>query len=186
MQKRVLPFIVISALFIVSSCMSATTPQDRYATEMQPALELLATWQNDYTNLETLFTDPLDASSDITRSQLIELYNIATTEYKITRDDYSKLGLIPLDALVGPSVNLSKDGKVILEILTAATPVAEIQADHQAVLDCVQTRIAFADELSSSIKDLSEIDMNKVDDLVGCEPFDTSLEKLTAFVNENK
>jgi len=153
---------------------------------MQPAIELLEKWQNDYLSLETMLTDPLDASSDITRSQLIELYNIATTEYHITRDDYSKLGLMPLDALVGPSVNLSKDGQSILKILTAVSPAAAIQADHQIVLECVQSRIAFADELSSSIKGLSDIDMTKAGDLVSCEPFDVSLQKLTAFVNENK
>ncbi len=41
----------------------------------------------------------------------------------------------------------------------------EMQTDRQAVLDCFQKGIAFVDKLSS-IKDLSDIDISKVDNLV--------------------
>ncbi len=176
---------LVTALFVTASCM-ATTPQKSYVAEMQPALELLEEWQNDYDEIEILLTEPLDSATGITRLQLIEFYNIATEEYQITRDEYSKVGLMPLDALAGPSINSSKDGQSILKILSSVTPMEEIQADHQAVVDCVQTRVGFADELSSSIKDLNTIDMNKAGELVSCDTFDASLEKITAFVNENE
>jgi hypothetical protein len=177
-------FILI--LVLLSACSAFTSPQKSYATAMEPAVEQLSKWQNDFSEFETLLTETLDADSGITRLQMIELYNIGVDEYQITRDQYSQLGLNSLDALVGPAVGLSKDGKAILETLSAVTPVEGIQDDHQVVLDCLQARVAFADELSSSIKDLSAIDMNKAGDLIACEPFAASLEKLTTFVNENK
>ena len=172
-------------MFVIASCGAMTTPQGQYAEAMQPALERLPEWQNDFSTLESLLTDPLDADTGVTRLQIIDLYNIAM-EYKITRDDYFSLGLEPLDALVGPSVNISKDGQSILDTISQVTPVEEIQADHQVVLDCIQARVAFAEELSSSIKELDAIDMNKAGELVSCDTFESSLEKVTAFVEENK
>lgn len=176
---------MVAVVLVLSSCGAATTPQARYATEIRPALELLPKWQNDFSDLESLLTDPLDADTGITRLQIIDLYNIAM-EYQITRDDYFKLGLEPLDALVGPSVSLSKDGQSILDTLSQVTPVEEMQADHQVVLECMKSRVAFAEELSSSIKELNAIDMNKAGELVSCDTFDESLAKLTAFVEANK
>jgi len=185
MIKRLVSLRIVAVLFVIASCVPATTPQNRYATEMLPALTLLEKWQDDFTNIETLLTEPLDPTTGITRLQLIELYNLAM-EYQISREDYSSLGLMSLDALVGPSANLSRDGQSILDILSEVTPVEEIQADHQVILECLQTRIAFADELASSIKKLSAIDMSKAGDLDACDPFDESLEKLTVFVDEER
>ena len=152
---------------------------------MQPVIEPLAKFQSDFSSLETLLTEPLDQATGVTRLQLIDLYNVAM-EYQISRDDYSNLGLMPLDALVAPAVKLSKDGKSILDSVAEVTPVEDMQADHQVISDCLQKRIAFADELASSIKELSAIDMNKAGELVACDQFDTSVEKLTAFVDGNK
>ena len=185
MIKRVISCLFVLVLFLLASCTPASTPQNKYATEIQPAIELLSKFQDDFSSLETLLTEPLDQTTGVTRLQLIDLYNVAM-EYQISRDDYSNLGLMPLDALVGPAVKISKDGKSILDILAEVTPVEDMQADHQVILDCLQTRIAFAEELSSSIKELSAIDMTKAGDLVACEPFDTSVEKLMTFVNGNK
>lgn len=184
-MKRGIFCLIALALFLMSSCGSATTAQNTYAAEMQPAVDGLAKWQGDFTNLDTLLTEPLDPNTGMTRLQMIDLYNMAM-DYKITRNDYAKLGLMPLDALVGPAAKVSKDGKSILETLSAVTPPKDLQSDHQVILDCLKTRIAFADELSSSIKDLKAIDMNKAGDLIACDPFDKALQKLTAFVNENK
>jgi hypothetical protein len=152
---------------------------------MEPAVKPLKDWQSEFSQLEDLLTQQLDPATGVTRLQLIELYNVAM-EYQITRDDYSKLGLSPLDALVGPAVRVSKDGSSLLKTVSAITPVAEMKEDHQAILDCLGVRIAFADELSSSIKDLSAIDMDKAGELVACDPFDVSVEKLAAFVTANK
>ena len=176
---------MVLVIFLVSSCGTATTPQSAYASKMKPTVKLLTTWQNDFSSLETLLNETLDPATGITRLQLIELFNIAM-EYPITRDNYSKLGLMPLDALVAPAVKISKDGQTILEALSAIAPVDETQADHQIILDCLKSRIAFADELSSSIKEFNAIDMTKAGDLIACEPFDASLQKLSTFVNENK
>lgn len=186
MLKKSISFVIVIILFVTASCTPRTTPQSKYATDMQAALELLTKWQNDYANLESLLTDPLDPNTGVTRLQMIELYNIAIDEYHITRDEYFKLGLDPLDALVGPSTNLSAEGQKILDILSTVVPVEEIQAEHQIVLECVQTRDALVEELSSSLKDLDSIDMNKAGDLNACEPLDSSLDKITVFVNENK
>jgi len=175
---------MVIVLFLLSSC-TASTPQHTYATEMQTAIELLPEWESDFVELGVLLTEELDASTGITRLDVIELYNMAM-EYEINRDEYSRLGLSSLDALVAPSASISKDGHSILDILSAAAPVEEIQSDHQVLLDCVQSRIAFADELSSSVRDLSDIDMERAAELIACDPFETSLEKVTSFVNENK
>jgi hypothetical protein len=186
MIKRVIPLLIVPVLFIVTSCGVATTAQDQYAVEMKSALQLLAESQDDYANLESLLTVPLDPATGVTRLQMIELYNIAAEEFQIGRDDYFSLGLNALDALVGPSIDFSKDGQEILKILLEVAPVEEIQTDHQNVLECVQTRVAFADELSSSLKELSAIDMTKAGDLVACESFDTSLGNIKAFANGSK
>lgn len=185
MIKRFIPCLMVLVFLVLSSCAPAITPQDTYATKMQPAITSLTKFQDDFTNLETILTEPLDQATGVTRLQLIDLYNISM-EYKINRDDYSKLGLMPLDALVAPAVKVSRDGKSLLETLSAITPTEDLKADHQAILDCVQSRVAFAEELSSSIKELSAIDMNKAGDLVACDQFDASLQKLTSFVNGNK
>jgi hypothetical protein len=171
---------------VTTSCGSNTSPQHSYATEIGPALEPLAKSQRDYAGLEGLLLEELDATTGITRLQLIELYNIGVDEYQITRDEYSKLGFMPLDALVGPAVKFSKDGQSILDIMSVVTPVQGIQPEHQIVLECLQTRVAFADELATSIRELSSVDMTKAGDLASCELFEASLEKLTAFVDENK
>ena len=171
--------------FLLTSCMAAPSPENSYATAMQPALERLEEWQGDLTSMETLLTESLDATTGITRLQLIELYNIAM-EYQITRDEYSRLGLMPLDALVAPAVKISKDGRSILDTLSAIEPTDDLRADHQVLVDCVQSQVAFADELSSSIKALNAIDMNKAGELVACDQFDASLQKLSAFIDENK
>lgn len=184
MIKKLVSFMMVIVLFVLSSC-TATTPQHTYATELQAAIRLLPEWQSDFVELGGLLTQELDPSTGITRLELIELYNIAM-EYQIDRDEYSRLGLSALDALVPPSSNISKDGGKIQEILLAATPVEEAQFDHQVLLDCVQTRIAFADELATSIRGLDAIDMEKAAELIACDPFESSLETLTAFVNENK
>jgi hypothetical protein len=152
---------------------------------MQAAIELLPEWDADFIELGALLTQELDPSTGVTRLELIDLYNMAM-EYHINRDEYSRLGLSSLDALVTPSANISKDGEAIQKILLAATPVEELQFDHQVLLDCVQTRIAFADELAFSIRDLSAIEMERAAELMACDPFDASLKKITAFVDENK
>jgi hypothetical protein len=185
MIKRATLLWTVVVIFLVASCGTATTPQSTYASKMQPTIKLLTKWQDDFSSLETLLNETLDPASGITRLQLIELYNIAM-EYPITRDDYSKLGLMPLDALVAPAVKVSKDGQTILDTVSAITPVEETQADHQIILDCLKSRIAFAQELSTSIKELNAIDMTKAGDLIACEPFDASLQKLSTFVNQNK
>ena len=185
MLKRLIPFLMVTLVFVIASCVPATTPQNTYAAKMQPAIELLAKSQNDFSSLEALLTEQLDSATGVTRLQLIDLYNVAM-EYQISRDDYSNLGLMPLDALVAPAVKLSKDGKSILDSLAEVTPLEDMQADHQVILDCLQKRIAFADELASSIKELNAIDMNRAGELFACDQFDASLEKVTTFVDENK
>jgi hypothetical protein len=175
----------IFVLLFLSACGTFASPQRSFGQEMEPTVKLLTEWQNEFSQLENLLTEQLDPSIGITRLQLIELYNVAV-EYGITRDEYSQLGLSPLDALVAPAIRVSKDGSSLLKALSAGTPAEEMKAHHQAILDCLQVRIAFADELSSSIKDLSAIDMAKAGELVACDPFDVAVDKLAAFVNENK
>jgi hypothetical protein len=175
---------MVIVLFVLSSC-SGATPQNTYAAEMRDAIKLLPEWDSDFVELGALLTQELDPTTGITRLDLIELYNMAM-EYQINRDEYFRLGLSSLDALVAPSSNISKDGEAIRKILSTVTPVEEMQFDHQVLLDCVQTRVAFADELASSIRDLSAIDMERAAELIACDPFDASLEKITTFVNENK
>src|SRR5512145_886521 len=167
-MKKIVSFMMVVVLFVLTSCKTATTPQQSYAAGMQPALEQIETWQGEFSDLDVLLTEELDPTTGVNRLQLIELYNMAM-EYQINRDEYTRLGLTPLDGLVGASVDVAKHGKAILEIVSSVTPVEELQFDHQVILDCVQTRVAFADELSSSIKDLSAIDMNKAGELIACD-----------------
>ena len=186
MIKRFLPCLMIFVLLVLSACAPAITPQDTYATKMQPAIASLTKFQDDFASLETGLTEQLDPTTGVTRLQLIDLYNIAIQEYKINRDDYSKLGLMPLDALVAPAVKVSKEGRSLQETLSTITPTEDLKADHQAILDCLQSRVAFAEELSSSIKELNDIDMSKAGGLVACDQFDAAVQKLTSFVNEKK
>lgn len=184
MNKKLVSLLVMIVFLVQSSC-TASTPQHTYATQMETAVELLPEWEADFVELGALLTEELDPSTGITRLDLIELYNMAM-EYEINRDEYVGLGLSALDALVAPSASISKDGHAILNVLSTVAALEEIQFDHQVLHDCVQTRIAFVDELSSSIRDLGAIDMERAAELIACDPFPTSLEKVTNFVTENK
>jgi hypothetical protein len=128
-------------------------------------------------------TDPTTTSANVARLDIIDLYNMAT-QYKISREDYINLGMVPLDDLISPSAKLSRDGHAVLDILSKVTPLEETKSDHQVVLKCVQTRVAFAEELSSALRDLRPIDMSKAGELSNCAKFDSSLETLTAFINK--
>lgn len=185
MSKKFVPIIILFALFVQSSCAAPASPERTYATQMQAAVKLLPGWEDNFVELDRLLTEELDSTTGVTRLDLIELYNIAM-EYQISRDDYAALGLSALDALVPPSVSISKDGSEIRDILSAAVPVQEMQADHQILLECVEARIAFTDELSSSIKKLSAIDVEKAAGLIACDSFQASLEKLTDFVSAHQ
>jgi hypothetical protein len=48
----------------------------------------------------------------------------------------------------------------------------------------MQTRVAFAEGLSSSLKNLEPVDLSG--DTSPCNSFDADLEKLTTYVNEHK
>lgn len=184
MLKRVMPFLVVTCIFLVASCGTAAS-QSSYAAEMQPAIEKLADWQDHAAELDALLTDPIDPANGggMSRLDMIEFYNMAT-EYQITRDDYVDMGFSPLDLLVGESNKFAKEGRDIQNILSSVTPDDDIQAAHQAVLQCVQARADFAEEISLAIKDLVGIDMSG--DASVCVTFDADLEKLTAYVNEHK
>lgn len=182
MVKKILPFLMIA--FIITAC-ATSSPQARYAAQMEPAIEQLAKWKLHYAKIETLFADPVTAvtGDSITRGQMIELYNMAT-EYQITREDYVSLGFSPLDILVGESNKFAREGQDIQDILSAVAPDENIQMVHQAVLDCVQTRSAIAIGLAAALRDLTPVDLSV--DESSCSTFDADLEKLTAYVNENK
>lgn len=182
-RKKFTPLLLIACLFITTSC--SASPQKSYATDITPAIELLNKSQEDYAKLESLLTDPATTSMNVARLDIIDLYNMAT-QNKISREDYLNLGLVPLDELISPSAKLSKDGHAALDILSKITPIEEMKSDHQVITTCVQTRVAFAEELSSALKDLRPIDMSKAGELSSCEKFDSSLKTLTAFVDKHK
>jgi hypothetical protein len=150
---------------------------------MQPAVEQLAKWQIHYQDFETLLLEPGASPGGLSRLDMIELYNMATA-YKITRDDYADMGFLPLDALVGDAGKFAREGQSIEGLLTAATPDQEIQATHEAVLKCGQTRVAVGEGMASAIRDLGPVDLSG--DISVCNTFEDNLEKLTAYVNENK
>lgn len=182
MIKKALPFLIVTVLFIITSC-GGSAPQSKYASEMEPTVEQLARWQIHYQDLETLLMAPDATPSGFSRIEMIELYNMATV-YQITREDFVEMGFQPLDVLVGDANKFVREGRGIEEILLASTPDDDIQATHQAVLKCLQTRIAFADGLASSIRDLVPVDLSG--DVSVCGTFESDLEKLTTYVNEHK
>ena len=184
-MKRIIPFLLASMMFLMASCGTSSSPQNNYASEMQPAIEQLTKWEAVNIDLASLLIDPEKSSTGVPRMQMIELYNIATG-YKITRDDYVGMGFQPLDVLVGDATKIAKDGHSILDTLSAATPVPELEAAHQGIAKCIQERSAFAEELESSLKELSPIDLTLYDNSPDCASFDANLEKLTTYVNENK
>jgi hypothetical protein len=183
MTKKVISFLVVAAMFLMASC--SASPQKRYATEMEPAIELLVKWQSDFADFQTLLNDSASSSSGIAPIQIIEFYNIAT-QYTITKDDYKTMGFSPLDAIVNPAVELSTDGKNILNIISIVTPVEEIQAAHEAIVKCVQMRVGLTEELSSAITALRPIDLSQIGDASDCDTFDAAFGKLTTFVDDNK
>ena len=182
MIKKKVSFLIVVFMFFVASC-GSTAPQSDYASQMAPAVDQLSKWKIHYQGFETLLMDSSDNQNGMSRLEMIELYNMAT-EYKITREDYVKLGFMPLDALIGDANKFAREGHSLIEELNAATPDKGIQAAHQSVLKCVQTRVAFAEEISSSLRKLEPIDLSA--DTTPCANFDADLEKLTAYVNEHK
>ena len=184
MIKRALPFLIVTIIFLITSC-GTTAPQNTYAAQMEPAIDQLEKWQSVNADLEGLLTDPQQSSTGVPRIQMIELYNLAA-EYQITRDDYVGMGFQPLDILVGDAHKISQQGHDLIETLSAVTPVEETKAAHQVVVNCIQERVAFAEELETSLKDLSSVDLSLYDQASDCVAFGASLEKLTAYVNANK
>jgi len=182
-MKKVVPFL-IAIVFFMSACATAS-PKSNYAAKASPAIEKLSQWQTTYTKLVTLLNDPVTAvnGNDISRLEMIELYNMAIT-YKISREDYVNLGFSPLDEIVGESNKLATEGREIQDILSSATPDTSIRAAHETVLKCVQTRSKYAGDLASAIKDLKPVDMNGDDTI--CNTFDADLQKLTTYLNANK
>jgi len=183
MIKKALPFLIATIVFIITSCGTASAPKSAYASDMAPAVEQLAKWQLHYGDFETLLTEPSDSQNGMSRIEMIELYNMAT-EYKISREDYLNMGFVPLDALVGDANKFAREGKSLIDTLSAVTPDKEMQATHQDILKCVQTRVAFAEEISSSIKNLDPVDLSG--DMSPCTNVDADLEKLKAYVNGHK
>jgi hypothetical protein len=183
MIKKALPFLIITILFFLTSCGTAFAPKSAYASDMAPAVEQLAKWKLRYEDFETLLLDTNGSPNGMSRLEMLELYNMAT-QYKITRDDYVNMGFLPLDGLVGDAGKFAREGQSLIDALSAVTPDKEIQETHQALLKCVQTRVAFAEGISTSIRDLKPVDLSG--DISPCSNFDADLEKLTTYVNEHK
>ncbi len=182
MIKKALPFLIVTIIFFMASC-GASVPQSAYVSEMGPTMDPLSKWQIHYNDFETLLLDTSGSANGMSRLEMIEFYNMAT-QYKVTRDDYIDMGFLPLDSLVGDAGKFAREGQSLIDALTAVTPDQEIQETHQAVLKCLQTRVAFAEEISTSIRDLEPVDLSG--DASPCSNFDADLEKLTTYVNEHK
>lgn len=182
MIKRSLPFLFISVLFLVASC-GTSVSQNGYVVDVEPAITQLSRWQTHYLDFETLLTAPGASPAGFSRIEMIELYNMAT-EYKITREDYVDMGFLPLDALVGDANKFAREGHSIEDILASATPDEEIQASHDAVLKCVQTRVAFAEKIAAALRNLEPVDLSG--DVSVCLTFEADLEKLTDYVKEHQ
>jgi hypothetical protein len=183
MIKKALPFFIVTIMFFIASCGIPSAPKSGYASEMVPAIEQLSKWKTHYGDFETLLLDTGASPSGMSRLEMIELYNMAT-QYKVTRDDYINMGFLPLDILVGDAGKFAREGQSLVDALSAVTPDQEIQETHQAVLKCIQTRVAFADGISTSIRDLKPVNLSG--DVSPCNNFDSDLEKLTTYVNEHK
>ncbi len=184
MLKRAVPFLIAIIMFVMTSC-GTSLPQTNYAAEMQPAIEKLPAWRTAYTALEMDLTDPGTTTNNMSRLEMIELYNMAA-EYKITRDDYASLGFSSLDLLVGDANKVATQGRKILDTLSTVKPVQETESAHQSVVKCMQARVAFAEGLSASIKNLGPIDLSQFGNSTDCSTFDADLQKLTAYVNDHK
>lgn len=182
MLKRAMAVLVLPFLVLLAACGTAAPQAGGYASEMAPAIDRLEKWQIHYGDFETLLLDTQSSPTGMSRLELLELYNMAT-EYKITREDYVSLGFSPLDALVGDAIKYAREGREIEAILSSATPDAEIQAAHQAVLKCVQVRDDFMEGLAASIRDLGPVDLSG--DVSACNDFDTDLEQLAAYLKGN-
>ena len=180
-MKRLL-FILITALLLLTAC-RASAPQSSYVSAMEPVVGQLARWQIHFGDFETRLTAPGASPSGMSLAEMIDFYNMAT-QYQITREDYANMGFSPLDLLVGDANKFAKEGRGIQDLLTAATPDEDIKAVHEAVLSCVKTRVAFAEGISSSIRDLVPVDMSG--DVSVCDNFDTDLQKLTDYVKANQ
>jgi hypothetical protein len=183
MIKKALPFLIVTIMFFITSCGTPAAPKSGYASAMAPSVEQLAKWKTHYGDFETLLLDTSGSPNGMSRLEMIELYNMAT-QYKVTRDDYITMGFLPLDALVGDAGKFAREGQSLIDALAAVTPDKEIEETHQAVLKCVQTRVTFAEGISTSIRDLKPVDLSG--DVSPCSNFDADLEKLTAYVNEHR
>src|SRR5512139_1257955 len=182
MIKKALPFLIVAILFLIAAC-GTPAPKSGYVSDISPAVEQLAKLNIHWGDFETLLMDPSATQNGMSRLDMIELYNMATS-YKISREDYVDMGFVPLDILVGDANKFAREGQGLIDTLSALTPDEEIQAAHQAVLKCIQTRVAFAEEISTSIRDLEPVDLSG--DVSPCSNFDADLETLTTYVDEHK
>jgi hypothetical protein len=184
MIKKALPCLIVVIMFFIVSC-GGSAPQSGYTSAMAPVIDQLANWQKVNVNLEQLLTDPQQSSTGVPRIQMIELYNLAT-EYTITRDDYVSMGFQPLDILVGDAHKIAQQGHSLLDTLNTVTPVSETEAAQQAVVKCIQERVALAEGLETGLKELKPVDLSLYDKASDCSTFDADLQELTAYVKANK
>lgn len=182
MIKKAQPLLIFTIMFFMTSC-GTSIPQSAYASAMGPTMDPLSKWQIHYNDFETLLLDTGASANGMSRLEMIELYNMAT-QYQVTRDDYIDMGFLPLDSLVGDAGKFAREGQSLIDALSAVNPDKEIQETHQAVLKCLQTRVALAEEISTSIRDLEPVDLSG--DASPCSNFNADLETLNTYVNEHK
>jgi len=180
MIKKALPFLIVTIMFVMTSCGASAPKPSGYTFAMSPAMEPLSKWETHYKDFETMLMAPSAGENSMSRLEMIELYNMAT-QYKITREDYVNMGFMPLDTLVGDANKFAKEGHGLIDTLSAVTPDAEIQATHEAVLKCMRIRVSFAEGISASLRNLEPVDLNG--DTTPCDNFDADFQKLTNYVS---
>jgi hypothetical protein len=147
-----------------------------YPSEMKQMIPKLETWQtniNDYMNNNATYLGDYQTfvsfGETMGRSWIIEVAN---------QDKQN------IDNLIHSSVQLSDQGKTILDTMQLITPPEEIAAAHTVIIQCMQERIATLEEINIGLSNLTPIGSDH--SFVGpeCYSFDAAVEKVVNYVDQ--
>ena len=168
------------------------TPAQVYAREMQPGLDRLPAWIEDYDSFMALLDGVPDiifyyeaGGGPILSYRELLMHHWLSVEYIMVWDEKDDQILAYLRKFFLPTDDILEIGrKDILSIIATTTPASEIEVAHKQVVACIQYKI---DYLNAIVWTLAEAQLPDFPDDAGhCDVIEASVAKVNQFVLKNQ
>jgi len=149
-------------------------PGNSYKREMVMIMQDLKTWQKSTNDFGSNY------GSDLAHLQAVLIYGNELGRGWIL--EFFKEDQTYIDNLIEILIELSDQGKKILDTMNLVTPPEEIAASHNVIVQCIQERIAALEEQAIGLAAL--LPMGTEHSFAGpeCYSFDAAVEKLSIYV----